>query len=281
MSRKIIFVISLLFSHSLWALPLGDFDAISSDFSNPAPQQQNFDFNGIVKLSNCSGSVVRFNGQPDETPALVLTNGHCLGGSFLKPGEVIFNRNVERLMKVYGRDQKAMNVVAKKIIYATMTNTDMAIYQLQETYLDLQRAGVDALVLSGQRPHLLMPIEIISGYWDLGYRCQIADFIFVLREAEWTFMDSILYSQNGCRTKGGTSGSPIIDPALREVVGVNNTGNTGGRACSLHSPCEVNENGQVFSRKQASYGQQTYWTYSCLTVDFQIDLTLSGCRLPK
>lgn len=36
------------------------------------------DFEGIVKLSNCSGSLVAFKGAPKTNKAIVMTNGHCL-----------------------------------------------------------------------------------------------------------------------------------------------------------------------------------------------------------
>src|SRR5690242_1865712 len=37
----------------------------------------NPDFSGIVALSNCSGSIVRWKSSKQQDKALMLTNGHC------------------------------------------------------------------------------------------------------------------------------------------------------------------------------------------------------------
>ena len=162
-----------------------------------------------------------------------------------------------------------------------MTDTDSALYRLKETYNDLKKLGIEAFELSENRPQVGDNIEIISGYWERGYSCQIDDFIFRLKEASWTFVDSIRYTNTGCKTIGGTSGSPIIDSDTRLVVGVNNTANESGRRCSMNNPCEVDENNSVTVRRGATYGQQTYLIYSCLNSQNEFDLQLPGCELPK
>jgi hypothetical protein len=102
-----------------------------------------------------------------------------------------------------------------------------------------------------------------------------------LKEAGWTSHDSIRYTQPGCATIGGTSGSPIIDAETREVVGVNNTGNENGRKCTMDNPCEVDEAGNVSVVYKAAYGQETFWIYSCLDAAQHLDLSVAGCLLPK
>ena len=48
--------------------------------------------NGIVKLSNCSGSIVQFEGQSTSSQAYVLTNGHCIRlFGYMDEGEYIWN----------------------------------------------------------------------------------------------------------------------------------------------------------------------------------------------
>jgi V8-like Glu-specific endopeptidase len=125
-----------------------------------------------------------------------------------------------------------------------------------------------------------MPIEIISGYWDRGYSCNIDNFVFQIKEDAWTWVDSIRYTA-GCDTIGGTSGSPIILTGTKRVIGVNNTSNESGARCTMNNPCEVSPNGQVFHQKGVRYGQQTYNVYTCLTPDFRIDINRPGCDLPK
>lgn len=42
-----------------------------------------FTYNGIIALSNCSGSFVKFKGASPDALGLILTNGHCTGGGSL------------------------------------------------------------------------------------------------------------------------------------------------------------------------------------------------------
>jgi hypothetical protein len=64
-------------------------------------------------------------------------------------------------------------------------------------------------------------------------------------------------------------------------VGVNNTINENGQKCTLNNPCEVNSNGTITYRRGQGYGQETYWVTTCLNSSNAIDLTLSGCLLPR
>lgn len=239
------------------------------------------DFTGIIKLNNCSGSMIRYeNTEPDDL-VLVLTNGHCVG--MLEPGSVVFDRTSRRridLLNPNGRTEA--RVLAKRIIYATMTKTDLALYELSITYKELaERYNLEALLLADKPAEAGDTIEVISGYWRRGYSCMVDSFIHELREADWTFVNSIKYSKPGCEVIGGTSGSPIVNSESRLVIGVNNTGNERGRECTMNNPCEVDEDGNITVDRGAGYGQQTYWIYSCLDADRQIDLEKEGCLLPK
>ena len=243
-----------------------------------------YDFEGIVKLSNCSGSLIKLDGQLDSAKALVLTNGHCLASAFggmLKPGEVVVNRTQARSMKLYKTLQSSFTINATKVIYATMTGTDMTIYELSETYAQIfERTAVAPLILSPNHPQASTEIEVISGYWNRGYSCPIDGFAYQLKEASWTFSDSIRYGV-GCDVIGGTSGSPIVERGTRDVIGINNTINESGARCTMNNPCEVSQNGEVTFKKGNGYGQETYVFYTCLDKNFQLDLNLSGCLLAK
>jgi V8-like Glu-specific endopeptidase len=265
-----------------FALPRAPHDALKvnlkSNIDNAA-----YDFEGIVKLSNCSGSLVQFSGQPDTAKAIVMTNGHCIQkpGGFLEPGEVWVNRAISRTMKIFDKNMKLSPINATKILYATMTDTDVAFYELNESYASIEaRTGVRPLEMDTQHPVVGLNIDIISGYWDRGYSCDIDGFVFQIKEAKWTWTDSIRYT-SGCDTIGGTSGSPIIQRGTRTVVAINNTSNESGERCTMDNPCEVDQNGTVTVSQGVRYGQQTYKTYSCLTPDFRFDLTRRGCELPK
>ncbi len=268
-------------STQAFALPVGSFDALKVASNKLNALDPNYDFDGIVKLSNCSGSIIRFAGMPDASKAIAMTNGHCLSSGMPDPGQVVSNQAVSRSMKVYNHSQKLVGINATKVLYSSMTNTDITLYELKETYKDLTAKGVDSFDFAGTHPGLATSIDIVSGYWDRGYRCNIDAFIFELREAGWTMKDSIRYSSTGCDTIGGTSGSPIIQTGTRTVVGINNTGNEDGKKCTMDNPCEVDEQGNIVVKPGASYGQQTYRVATCLTPDFRIDLTLPNCELYK
>lgn len=275
----------LITSATALAFPEAPFDALSPSRLKIAPSIDalNYDFEGIVKLSNCSGSIIAYSGMPMSAKAIVMTNGHCLQkwGGFLKPGEVWHNRGDSRRMRVYDKNMRLHSIKATKILYATMTNTDLALYELDESYGELlQRTGVRPLLLDTARPLLGQSIEIVSGYWDRGWSCDIDGFVYVLKEHNWTFTDSIRYTRT-CNTIGGSSGSPIILKGERKAIGVNNTANESGRKCTMNNPCEVTEEGEISVNAGATYGQQTYNIYSCLTPSFAIELSSPGCELPR
>lgn len=245
-----------------------------------------FDLNGIVALSNCSASYVKFKGASDDSPGLILTNGHCSGGMFggmPQPGEVITNRPQRFTVSLLDQNgTRIASLRSEKILYATMTDTDVALLELTQTYRQIRaQTGVDPLAISDIKPNTGIAIEIPSGYWTRTYRCQIDGFVFKLNEAGWTMRDSVRYSETGCEVIGGTSGSPIVAAASGEVVAINNTGNEDGQMCTMNNPCEIDEQGNKKVQKGRGYGQQTYWFYSCLNAQKRLDLTVSGCVLPK
>lgn len=260
-----------------WPLPNGQMSIMSIPESFTA----NYNFEGIVALNNCSGSIVQYENALDSDLAMVLTNGHCLETGFPKPNTYVAGKASKRRFKVFDKNAKAIDIIlAKEIIYSTMTGTDMTLYKLNITVGQVkQKYGFAPLVLSSTKPQLNQPIEIISGYWERGYRCNIEAFAEELREDNWTQHDSIRYSRPGCEIIGGTSGSPIIAASTRTVVGVNNTGNMDGLKCSENNPCEVNKDGSLTYKKGYNYGQQTYWIYSCLNANKELDLKTAGCLL--
>ncbi|MFS8100045.1 serine protease [Lentzea alba] len=246
-----------------------------------APAQAAVDFTGIVALSNCSGSLVRLASSTASDNALVLTNGHCV--ELMKPGQVIVNKPDTRTFRLLNSSGTAdlAKLSATKLLYATMTGTDAALYQLNTTYGQIQQQyGSRALELSGSHPVAKTDIRVVSGYWKRIYSCQIDGFVHQLKEANWTWRDSLRYTPS-CNTIGGTSGSPIIDNASGKVVGVNNTGNESGGRCTMNNPCEVDTAGNVTVRKGINYGQQTYDFVACFGPRTTLNLSLPGCKVAK
>lgn len=241
------------------------------------------DFHAIVALSNCSGSVVKPTGAAMTDPALVLTNGHCLESGMPAPGRVITNQASSRTFSLLSRDGQSRlgTLRARKVIYATMTDTDVTLYQLTTTYQQIQTTyGTTALNLPSTHPTAGVRIDVVSGYWKTIYSCGLDGFAYRLREANWTFKDSIRYT-SACHVIGGTSGSPIVETSTGNVIGVNNTTNEDGQRCTLNNPCEVDQAGNVTVRPGIGYGQETYLIPGCLKAGNEIDLTKPGCALPR
>ncbi|SOD72482.1 Trypsin-like peptidase domain-containing protein [Streptomyces sp. 1222.2] len=253
-----------------------------ADLAAPAPAIQAVNFAGTVSLSNCSGSVVRMPASEDNDPALVMTNGHCLETGFPAAGQVLVDRASTRTFGLLNSAGTRVGTLrASKIAYGTMTDTDMAVYQLTTTYAQIKSTyGIDALVYDTARPTVGTPITVVSGYWKRTYSCAVDGYAYRLKEGSWTWKDSIRYT-SACQTIGGTSGSPVLDNATGKVVGVNNTGNEDGGRCTENNPCEVDANGTVTVRPGINYAQQTWHVPACFGVDNKLDLTRSGCILPR
>ena len=264
---------------SAQALPL--FGNFPQEFANDNEAARNFDFRGIVGISDCSGSLVRFDDSQDSDAAMVLSNGHCVG--MIAPGTVLLNTRSNKSFTILNQSAKNLGTVtAQKIIYATMTDTDLSLFLLKETFQNIEsKFNIKPLTLARTAPVVGTNIEVISGYWKRGFSCAIESTVPTLKEADWTWSDSIRYSRPGCEVIGGTSGSPVIEAGTRTVIAVNNTVNESGKQCAMNNPCEVAADGTRFAQKGYGYAQQTFWLYSCRNADGAIDLNTAGCRLPR
>ncbi|GAB2819040.1 serine protease [Streptomyces chlorus] len=246
------------------------------------PKAAAVNFAGTVSLSNCSGSVVRLPQSASSDPALVLTNGHCLESGFPAAGEVLVDRASSRTFGLLNSaGTRVATLRANRLVYATMTDTDAAVYRLSTSYAQIKSTyGIDPLTLDSARPAAGTAISVVSGYWKRIYTCSVDGFAYRLKEGNWTWKDSVRYTP-ACDTIGGTSGSPVVDVATGKVVAVNNTGNEDGARCTVNNPCEVDANGAVTVRQGINYAQQTYPFTACFGAGSRLDLGASGCTLPK
>lgn len=265
---------------ALTLLGAGAAPAVAAEPAEPAVKA--VDFAGTVSLSNCSGSVVKSPGAQQGDPALVLSNGHCIESGFPGPGEVVLNQASSRSFGLLNSaGTRVATLRASKIAYATMTDTDVSLYQLTSTYQQIEsRYGIKALEIDAAHPVQGTAIKVVSGYWKRIYSCDVDGFAYRLKEGAWTWKDSVRYTSS-CNTIGGTSGSPVIDNATGKVVAVNNTGNEDGGRCTDNNPCEVDQNGNVTVREGINYAQQTYTLVPCIGAGSQIDLSRAGCALPR
>ncbi|MFF8784009.1 serine protease [Streptomyces sp. NPDC015125] len=240
------------------------------------------DFAGTVALSNCSGSVVRMPTSQPNDPALVMSNGHCLESGMPGPGEVIVDQPSSRSFTLLNKSAgRAGTIRATKVAYATMTDTDVTLYQTSSTYAQIeQKYGIKPLELATDHPVKGAAISVVSGYWKKIYSCNVDGFVPTLKEGDWTWKDSVRYTPQ-CKTIGGTSGSPVIDTATGKVAAINNTGNEDGEKCTVNNPCEVDENGNVTVHQGINYAEETYGIPKCFGAGNKLDLSAAGCALPK
>ncbi|MFF2041033.1 putative Ig domain-containing protein [Kitasatospora sp. NPDC058170] len=249
--------------------------------ATPAQAVQAGDLTSTIALSNCSASLVRYPSSVDTDRAMMLTNGHCLP-TMPSAGQVIQNASASRSGTLLSSSGASLGTVqADKVLYGTMTGTDVALYQLTDTFASItSKYGATALTISDTHPVDGSSMYIPSSYWKQVWNCSINGFVNALREDEWTWNDSLRYSA-GCNTTHGTSGSPIVDAATKKIVGINNTGNDDGAMCTLNNPCEVAADGTTTATKGQSYGEETYWFTTCLGNGRVIDLNVAGCLLTK
>ncbi|MFA1540301.1 S1 family peptidase [Actinomadura monticuli] len=249
----------------------------------PAPPRAAVDYTGIVALSNCSGSLVRTPTAASTDPALVLTNGHCYEGGMPSAGQVITNRASSRSFTLLNPSgQGSLGTLrASRMLYATMTDTDVTLYRLNRSYASIQQAyGTTALELSLAHPTAGTDLRVVSGYWRRTYSCTLDGFAYRLRESSWTWKDSVRYTSS-CDVIGGTSGSPVIDASSGKVIAVNNTINEDGGRCTLNNPCEVDEAGNITVRPHIGYAQETYILAACIAPGSVIDFNRPGCLVPR
>lgn len=247
-------------------------------------------FAGIVKLSNCSASLVRYETSIDTDKAMILTNGHCTG-SFTKSGNMPRPNQYIQDQEIRGGFYNTASFLnaktgapigratLKRILYATMTGTDMALLQLDESYLDIEKKfSTKALTIASKRAEIGDKVFVVSGYHRETYHCAVEAIVPELEEGGYSMFESIRYAR-GCDTIPGTSGSPVLNADLNLVIGVNNTGNEDGGMCNMNNPCQKWPGKPDEAVQGRAYGQQINTVYSCLTADRKIDLNLKGCEL--
>jgi hypothetical protein len=248
-----------------------------------SPIASAYDFNGIVRVGGCSGSLIRFSHSKPGDPALILTNGHCLEGGRPLPGEAKLHQPSRRSIEILAPDSTSLgNVHAVELTYATMTGTDLALYKLGQSFAQIEaRYGVLPLEISAAGPALNQDLEIISGRWKIAYACKAAAFALRLIEGPYEMSESIRYSAPGCETIGGTSGAPVLAAGSREVIAINSTGNEDGERCTVGNPCEIDAQGNVTYQQGLNYAQQTRGLAACVDANRELNLALAGCRLAR
>jgi hypothetical protein len=232
----------------------------------------------------CSGSLVIFEGRTVSEKALVLTAGHCTLRA-PGPGEVFKNLKQElplaiNSVKFEGRKACA---ATSALLYASMTGIDIALYELTESYQELEeRTGAVPFVVS--RESIVPPntkLRAPSGRHENEQECVFDADIPRVKEFLWIW--GPLMRLSGCTFIGGASGSPLISENTGQVVGVVSAFfSASNQPCSLMNPCEVDANGQSSVRsKGTSYGQYASRLAACVNSSGYLDASTQTCGLLK
>ncbi|MCO5973769.1 trypsin-like serine protease [Actinoallomurus soli] len=249
--------------------------------TNVPPDDQIPNVEGAVDLNDCTGSVVRTSASRPKDPALMLTNGHCVQGQPPAPGTALVDQPADREVPIadpQGYPQTTAR--ANRLVYATMTGTDIALYRLDKTYAQLRAAGAKVFQLTST------PVragdKLTMAYTSIRLNCTAEAVVTHLREGGYQQDDSIRYATSeDCAPWHGTSGSALLAPDGNTVVGIHNTHNDAGEQCTDNNPCEVGTDGAVTSVQGRAYGQQVHMIAACLTKGSQLDLSRQGCTLTR
>ncbi|EHN10441.1 hypothetical protein PAI11_27180 [Patulibacter medicamentivorans] len=263
-----------------------------------APAYRGPDMRGAAKIGGCSASVVRARGARAGDPALLLTNGHCVDPR-PKSGTALADRPVPTPVQLLGRDGTPIaRSLTDRLLYATMTGTDVALYRLTDSYQRLEQTGVRVLTLASRGPKPGDRVSLLT-HQELK-RCRIDIIVPTLREAGYEQQNALRYvAGDGCRSQRGDSGAPLIDDGSGQVVAINNTHNSGERdptpeeieagdfepkpgvPCAEGNPCEVGPDGRIVNLVGRSYGQQAAGLAACIAPGSRLRLDRPGCTVTK
>ncbi len=247
--------------------------------TNVPPDDVIPDVEGTVDLNGCAGSVIRTPTARPDDPALLLTNGHCVQGQRPAPGSALIDRPADRPVPIADpQGYPRTTARATRLVYATMTGTDVALYRLNRTYAQLKAKGAKVFRLTSA------PVRagdsLTLAYTGRRFTCTAEAVVPHLREGGYRQTNAIRYATTkDCTPHHGTSGSPLLSPDGTTVVGIHNTHNEAGEQCTDNNPCEVDRHGAVTSVPGRAYGQQVHMITPCLTKGSRLDLSREGCTL--
>ncbi|MFJ6349954.1 trypsin-like serine protease [Streptomyces sp. NPDC092046] len=236
---------------------------------------------GAAKVGDCLGSVVRPPTARPQDPALALTNGHCVPSGRPAPGKAWVDRPADLESPVTINDSAGYTRTtarATRLVYATMTGTDIALYRLDKTYAQLAAEGAKVFRLSttpmrkGDRLSMAYNVNRPS--------CTVEAVVPHLREDGYQQDRAVRYAtSDSCVSRPGHSGTALLASDGETVVGINNTHNRDGEQCTDNNPCEVGRDGSVTAVRGRSYGQQVHQIAACLTAGSRWKPTRPGCAL--
>lgn len=258
-------------------------------------------FNGLVRFDKiCSTSIIRFHQSLKTDKALMLANAHCIRihpelfpdhlksaaqtvddqkvGAFLVNFD-IKNNWVYDVELVNYKKNITYKTKAKHVLYATHTLTDLALFELSETFAELETKGILSLTLSERPAKVNEKIVIVSALFDHQFVCSVDGIVPVILTNRTYFRNAVRYSKE-CAVYKGTSGSPVISLKTGEVVAINSFRNEpSDKNCIDAGICEVDGADVHVGKIKSGYGMEVHQIYSCLDENRKINLNKPGCKL--
>lgn len=239
---------------------------------------------GYPALGGCAASFVESTSSRPSDPAMLLTNAHCLpvvSDALSRPsvGEYVSDVTVPLVAVTVidggGYPRTTTNVT--RLLYATMTGTDVAVFTVDKTYSSLRAEGAVVLRLGADGPR---PGDVVSLRGDATFDCTVEAVVPTLEESGYVMRDAIRYRQDEeCAPYAGLSGAALVAGDGRTVVGVHNTHNVDGDMCTEDNPCEVGADGERTALAGRAYGQQVSALNACLAPGSILALGTRECRL--
>ncbi|PHM67620.1 hypothetical protein Xsto_00183 [Xenorhabdus stockiae] len=269
--------------------------ACSNALANEAPLMKSTDpgadkFKTVGKFmggSHCTATLIAGENTPaKDTPALIVTAGHCVENSS-NTNEVIVDQTASEYWEFtpdYFIDKKdsLSPIKVDRILYSTMKYEDIAVLQLKATYGDLAQKGYHPLKLKKNlamehQPIVLTHIPVNNVDYDSTYlrksECDITGKAPVLYESSIPWLWSPVFSVNCAGVVGGTSGSPVFEKGKTDVIGIlNTTTEPGMNGCGSGRPCTIEDNKGV-SAEGASYFIPVDSIANAITKDNKLDLS--------
>lgn len=256
-------------------------------------------YNGVGLLEfasnwSCTAFFIKTGNNP-QAPAYAVTNGHCYDGSngLLGANEIIVNRPSRLVFKLNyfaNETDRVRSIGVRRVAYATMKNTDLAILELDTTFDRLVKEGFTPLTIDKNPVRVGEPVEVIGIPMDRvdpaktylhKAVCAIGQSANV-REDVYNWKDSV---RNRCSVVGGMSGSPMISVKSNRVVAIVNTGVNDEALpqpeCSLNRPCEVSKDGNIATLTNENYAQKASKIPYCFNRRGIFNLKLRSCGLEK
>jgi hypothetical protein len=234
----------------------------------------------------CSGSIFAPHGYDKNQKALVITNGHCTGmgslsvygGTYLSTTErlnfveapntylVLFKKNAAE-----GEVDINANNTARLLV-ATMYKKDLAIYEIEYSYAQLEEFGYFPLILGSKVPELKSQVVYHSSAWGSQVSCQLEAYADMVIEGFWVWNNVMRLTGDNCHAQGGASGSPVLD-AEGKLVALMNTMYEGGQKCTVMNPCErERDSGNASVHNGAVYAIPVVDLNACFVSSKKLDL---------